>query len=171
MSTVFNVAHLTGNLSACVQSLSSQVSDLRAELDDVKSRLVVLESEAPESSKVVFRYIIDEVHKKIQVKFGTKPEEQLWSTYLWEKSSNERAWFEDRRLGFAELALLSKEPNIDFEAGNNAAHHPEPALVSRIVGEESESWRRLWDIVCSCAQPALLTTCPSVLQFPEAVLP
>ncbi|KXZ52885.1 hypothetical protein GPECTOR_8g265 [Gonium pectorale] len=148
-SFVVNVKDLTGNLSACVQSLSGQVSDLRTELDNVKSRLDVVESEASEFRKVVFRYVIDEVHKKIQAKFGNKPEQQLWYDYLCEQFSKDQAWFKDRKLGFEELGLLSKGPNTHFEAGNNAAHRPEPATFSRIVGEGGESWRRLWAIVCS----------------------
>ncbi|GLC40725.1 hypothetical protein PLESTM_001105600 [Pleodorina starrii] len=97
--------------SRSVQSLDKQLAELRAEVDDLECRVAVVESEAAEFRKVVLHYVTGKVHKKIQSLFGPKAQGQQWNDYLVDTFSRQRSWFEQNKLGFAELDLLSKGPD------------------------------------------------------------
>ncbi|KAG2497065.1 hypothetical protein HYH03_005062 [Edaphochlamys debaryana] len=137
-------------------SFTSQVAEVRAGLKSVNQRLTateqrldIVESEAAELRKVAYRYVIDEVHKKLQVSLGPKEEQQEWQEYLEDRFSSSQGWFKEHQLGFAELVLLCERPETIYDAGNQAAPRPPAELLAGIVGEGSEAWAKLWKVACS----------------------
>ncbi|GLC34182.1 hypothetical protein PLESTM_000167000 [Pleodorina starrii] len=120
-------------LKARQEELKARHEEQKARHEALAERVADLEQGAAEFSKVALRYVVNEVHKKLQDKFGARPDNLKWTDYLFDIHGRDPAWFKDQRLGMGELALLARGHETAFQTGNEAAHNPQREVVNRIT--------------------------------------
>ncbi len=116
-----------------------------ARLAALEADLAALDARLQKTSPIIRamcrNIVAEEALRKLQARFGDKPDSQTWNDYLRQAATeDDLRWLEDHGLGLQELALLSEKSAASLNDLVGApAHAPRPALsvVSEVVQDHS----------------------------------
>ncbi|GLC60449.1 hypothetical protein PLESTB_001613700 [Pleodorina starrii] len=109
-------------LKARQEELKARHEEQKARHEALAERVADLEQGAAEFSKVALRYVVNEVHKKLQDKFGARPDNLKWTDYLFDIHGRDPAWFKDQR-------HKRKDDNADTLKARLGAFHSQTTPV------------------------------------------
>ncbi len=124
-------------LEACQTALKADNAALKADHAALGARVSVLEKTSPIIRAMCCKFVAEEALRKLQARFGDKPDSQPWNDYLQQAATEGNLrWLEDRGLGLQELALLSEQSAASL---NDFVGAPAPrlSLVSEVVQDHS----------------------------------
>lgn len=133
------------------EQLQAEVQGLTKDVNVLKAQNAILVEDSKLYQEVVLRYVVDQVHEKLQDKFGEKQEGVKWEDYVSSALKKDPSWFVTTGLA-DNLSLLYKGYGTAFQAGNDAAHEPPEAVVDRVVraaARQEPAWAKLWRLARS----------------------
>ncbi len=147
---VADLRSIYGKLEADFGELLTSYKKLQASHEELKKQVEFQEQDSETYEQLVLQHVVHLVHIKVQAVLGIeKPENELWSDYIFRVSRDNFRWFVEQDI-FTDLHLLIEGSGTPFAVDDGAAGSPALEVMESIVQSASVSepgWARLWQLV------------------------